>query len=242
MFHLHVVQTGSGIRPATYPMGTGVSTRVKRPGREADRSPPTCADVRNTLIYRSILPHLIMVSYLSKHKNTDFKGARSTAGGWRGRVRGWNIVLALCQERGANPRLQYSVNQQKRFKTAISRHIVTLSNEPSAKRKHKLYTHCNRTALRNSSSNEILFHCKKKLKIPVTGYGGLRKFKQFNYLIGTRIRHIPTCSIVLTPALSAFWQCPSLSTCIIFTVNCYDEDASQKFQYIDLTHHQDAHT
>jgi hypothetical protein len=37
------VQAGSGAHPASYPMGAGgaVSLGVKRPGREADRSPPS---------------------------------------------------------------------------------------------------------------------------------------------------------------------------------------------------------
>jgi hypothetical protein len=39
---LHVVQTGSGVHPTSYPMGTRALTPgVKRPGREADYSPPT---------------------------------------------------------------------------------------------------------------------------------------------------------------------------------------------------------
>jgi hypothetical protein len=41
---LHVVQTGSGAHPASYPMGNGaVSPKIKRLGREADHSPPTSA-------------------------------------------------------------------------------------------------------------------------------------------------------------------------------------------------------
>jgi hypothetical protein len=43
-FLLHVVQTGSGAHPASYPMGTGgCFLGVKRQGREADHSPPTSA-------------------------------------------------------------------------------------------------------------------------------------------------------------------------------------------------------
>jgi hypothetical protein len=34
------VHIGSGAQPASYPMGTGGSFPVKRPGREADRLPP----------------------------------------------------------------------------------------------------------------------------------------------------------------------------------------------------------
>jgi hypothetical protein len=42
------VQTGSGAHPASYPMGTGGSFLwVKRPGREADHSPPCSAEVKN---------------------------------------------------------------------------------------------------------------------------------------------------------------------------------------------------
>jgi hypothetical protein len=47
IFSLHVVQTGSGAHPASYPMGTrGSSPGVKRPGREADHSPPASAEVK----------------------------------------------------------------------------------------------------------------------------------------------------------------------------------------------------
>jgi hypothetical protein len=43
---LHVVQAGSGAHPASYPIDTGGSSPgVKRPGREADHSPPSNADV-----------------------------------------------------------------------------------------------------------------------------------------------------------------------------------------------------
>jgi hypothetical protein len=42
----HHVQKGSGAHPA-YPMGTrGSSLGVKRPGREADHTPPTVAEVK----------------------------------------------------------------------------------------------------------------------------------------------------------------------------------------------------
>jgi hypothetical protein len=41
-------QTGSGAHPASYPMGTGGAVPgVKRPGREADHSPPSSAEVKN---------------------------------------------------------------------------------------------------------------------------------------------------------------------------------------------------
>jgi hypothetical protein len=47
--HLHIVQTGSGAHPAFYPMGTGGSF----PGGEADHSPPTSSEIKNTGIYTS---------------------------------------------------------------------------------------------------------------------------------------------------------------------------------------------
>jgi hypothetical protein len=42
------VQTGSGSHPASYPMGTGGSFPggKARPGRDADHSPPSSAEVK----------------------------------------------------------------------------------------------------------------------------------------------------------------------------------------------------
>jgi hypothetical protein len=49
---LNVVQTSSGAHAASYPMDPGVlSMGVKLPGREADHSPPTSAEVKRTWIY-----------------------------------------------------------------------------------------------------------------------------------------------------------------------------------------------
>jgi hypothetical protein len=44
----HHVQNGSGAHPASYPMGTRgfFPGEVKRPGREADHSPPSSAEVK----------------------------------------------------------------------------------------------------------------------------------------------------------------------------------------------------
>jgi hypothetical protein len=43
----HRVQTGSRAYPASYPMGTrGPFPGVKRPGREADHSPPSNAEIK----------------------------------------------------------------------------------------------------------------------------------------------------------------------------------------------------
>jgi hypothetical protein len=43
------VQTGSGAHPASYPMGTGGSFPGSKawPGRDADHSPPSSAEVKN---------------------------------------------------------------------------------------------------------------------------------------------------------------------------------------------------
>jgi hypothetical protein len=59
---LYVVQTGSGARPASYPMGVpgALSPGVKRPWREADRSPPTSAEVKKTWVYTSTPPYVFM--------------------------------------------------------------------------------------------------------------------------------------------------------------------------------------
>jgi hypothetical protein len=57
---LHVVQTGSGVQPAAYPMGSRDSfSEVKRPRREADNSPSTSAEAKNTWIYTST-PYVFM--------------------------------------------------------------------------------------------------------------------------------------------------------------------------------------
>jgi hypothetical protein len=58
---LHIVQTGSGVHPTSYKMGTGGSfPGVKRPGREADHSPPTSAEVNKMWIYTSTPPYVFM--------------------------------------------------------------------------------------------------------------------------------------------------------------------------------------
>jgi hypothetical protein len=52
-FH-HRVQTGSGTHPVSYPKGNrGYFPEVKRPEREADRSPQSSAAVKNVWSYTS---------------------------------------------------------------------------------------------------------------------------------------------------------------------------------------------
>jgi hypothetical protein len=58
---LHVVQTDSEVLPTSYPMGTGSCfPGLKWPGREADHSPPTSAEVKKMWIYTSTLPYAFM--------------------------------------------------------------------------------------------------------------------------------------------------------------------------------------
>jgi hypothetical protein len=53
----HRVQNGSEAHPASYPTGTrGSFLGVKRPGREADHSSPSSADVKNAWSYTSTFP------------------------------------------------------------------------------------------------------------------------------------------------------------------------------------------
>jgi hypothetical protein len=59
IFTSPIVQTGSGVHPTSYMMGTGGSfPGVKRPGREAGHSPPSNAEVKKMWIYTSIHPRL----------------------------------------------------------------------------------------------------------------------------------------------------------------------------------------
>jgi hypothetical protein len=51
----HHVHTGSEAQPASYSMGSrGCFLGVKRPGREADHSTPSSAEVNNAWSYASI--------------------------------------------------------------------------------------------------------------------------------------------------------------------------------------------
>jgi hypothetical protein len=57
---LHVVQSGSGVHPTSYPIGTGGSL----PGSEADHSPPTSAEVKKTWVYTSTPLYAFMAKCL----------------------------------------------------------------------------------------------------------------------------------------------------------------------------------
>jgi hypothetical protein len=60
---LLIVQTGSGAHPFYCPMGGagGSFHEVKRPGPEADHSPPTSAEVKKMWIYTSTPLYVFMV-------------------------------------------------------------------------------------------------------------------------------------------------------------------------------------
>jgi hypothetical protein len=68
----HRVQNGSGAHPASYSVGTGGSFHVvKRPGREADHSPPSSAEVKNVWSYISTPQYVLMAWCLVKHKDNS---------------------------------------------------------------------------------------------------------------------------------------------------------------------------
>jgi hypothetical protein len=69
---LYVVQSGSEAHPASYPMVIGpLSPGVKRLGHEADHSPPSSAEVKNTWIYTSTPQNSSWCSAkLVKHRDT----------------------------------------------------------------------------------------------------------------------------------------------------------------------------
>jgi hypothetical protein len=70
IFTSHVVQTGSLVHSTSYTMGTaGSFPGVKRPGREADHSPPTSTEVKTMWIYTSTSPYAFMTQCLVKHRD-----------------------------------------------------------------------------------------------------------------------------------------------------------------------------
>jgi hypothetical protein len=63
----HHVQKGSGAHPASYPMGTrgGFSLGIKRPGRGADHSPQSSAEVKECVglyLHSTIRLHGVVLS------------------------------------------------------------------------------------------------------------------------------------------------------------------------------------
>jgi len=57
----HHVQTGTGAHSASYTKDTEVLySGVKRPGREADHSPPSTSEIKNAWSNTSIHPYVLM--------------------------------------------------------------------------------------------------------------------------------------------------------------------------------------
>jgi hypothetical protein len=82
----HRVQNGSGAHPASYPMDNrGSFPGVKRPGREADHSPPSSAEVKNAWSYNSAPQYAFMAWCLVKHRDnfTFYLKREELARGWR---------------------------------------------------------------------------------------------------------------------------------------------------------------
>jgi hypothetical protein len=57
---LHVVQTGSGSSPNLLSSTGALSPGIKRPGREADHSPPASAEVKKLWNYTTTTPYAFM--------------------------------------------------------------------------------------------------------------------------------------------------------------------------------------
>jgi len=69
----HRLQTDSEVHSASYLMGTGVLTPgVKRPGREADHSPPSTAEVKPEWSYTSTPQYIFMSCCLIKQLSNGY--------------------------------------------------------------------------------------------------------------------------------------------------------------------------
>jgi hypothetical protein len=69
---LRFAQTGSGAHPTSYPMDTGaLPSRIKQPGREADHSPPTSAEVKKTWVVHPLLLllHGVVLNQINTGRN-----------------------------------------------------------------------------------------------------------------------------------------------------------------------------
>jgi len=63
-------QTGSGVHPALYPVGTGCFFQeLKWPWREADISPPSNTEIKNAWSYTSALQYAFTALRLVKHRD-----------------------------------------------------------------------------------------------------------------------------------------------------------------------------
>jgi len=70
-FSLHNrIQTGSSVHLTSYPKSTmNFSLRIKRPGLEANHSPPLIFEFKNAWSYTSTSSHVFMTWCLFKHRN-----------------------------------------------------------------------------------------------------------------------------------------------------------------------------
>jgi hypothetical protein len=70
----HHIQAGSGVHPASYPMNIGgLSTEIKRPGREAIYSPPSSAEVKNAWLCTSTPPVRLTVKVKRLTSNAELR-------------------------------------------------------------------------------------------------------------------------------------------------------------------------
>jgi hypothetical protein len=65
---LHRFHTDSGAHPTSYRKGI-LTPGVKRPGREADHSPPSIDEFKNALSYASSPPYVFMTWCLVTHRD-----------------------------------------------------------------------------------------------------------------------------------------------------------------------------
>jgi hypothetical protein len=77
----HRVQNGSGANPVSYPMGIrGTFFGVKRPGHEADHSPPSSAEVKECVELYLHSHYAFMAWCLIKHRdNFTFTSTRDNS-------------------------------------------------------------------------------------------------------------------------------------------------------------------
>jgi hypothetical protein len=69
---LHSAQTGSGVLPTFYTMGTwGSLPGGKQLGCKADNLPPSSAKVKNAYSYTTTSPYILMVHCLIKNKDNN---------------------------------------------------------------------------------------------------------------------------------------------------------------------------
>jgi hypothetical protein len=100
----HIIQTGSGAHPPSYPMGTrGLFPRVKQPRHEADHSSPSSAKVKNNMTLPLSLTILYgvykLISFHWHWRRSGWK-LHCSVMIWHGMIRIWdNICCSLQTDR-----------------------------------------------------------------------------------------------------------------------------------------------